>query len=63
MVDDAFQEFKEGLVGRNVFEKFRKDKKKNPDFIEFFQRFQKTKHTLNANSTDKVTFSFPESLS
>lgn len=41
MVDDAFQEFKEGLVGRNVFEKFRKDKKKNPILLNFFRDFKK----------------------
>lgn len=61
MVDDAFQEFIEGLVGRNVFEKFRKDKKN--DFMEFFQSFQETKHTFNPNSTNKVYFRFPKSIS
>lgn len=61
MVDDAFQEFIEGLVGRNVFEKFRKDKKN--DFMDFFQSFQEKKHTFNPNSTDKVYFRFPKSIS
>lgn len=61
MVDDAFREFIEGFVGRNVFEKFRKDQKY--DFMEIFQRFRRVKHTLNPTSTDKVTLSFPESLS
>lgn len=42
MVDDAFREFIEGSVGRNVFEKFRKDQKY--DFMEFFQRFREIKH-------------------
>lgn len=61
MVDKAFQEFFDDIVGKNVMEKFRKDQKY--DYLDLFRDFEIKKRTINPKTTEKVTFRFPTSLS
>lgn len=61
MVDKAFREFFEDIVGKNVMEKFRRDQKY--DYLDLFRDFEIKKRTIHLKTTEKVTFGFPTSLS
>lgn len=61
MVDKAFREFFEDIVGKNVMEKFRRDQKY--DYLDLFRDFEIKKRTIYVKTTEKVTIRFPTSLS
>lgn len=59
-VDEAFREFLEDMVGKNVMEKFGNDNKY--DLLELFRSFEFKKRNIPPKSDDKITFFIPDSL-
>lgn len=61
MVDKAFREFLEDIIGKNVMENFRRDQKY--DYLDLFRDFEVKKRIIKPKSDDKLTLKYPISLS